>query len=109
MLGSVFVEKENKHKEEAGSRYNDKLIKAYKRTCDNYHAACERCERLEEILKRLKMEKTLGEEFERISDDPSCTEVMMEQMICEAHREKTIIASQAMEYIKHLRSLKYEM
>ena len=109
MLGTSFAEKENVCGDEISGRYNNKLIKAYKKTCENYYAACERCDKLSDILNTFKLEKAIREESENMPKISSYTETIMEQMVREAYREKSLIAAQAMEYIKHLRSLKYEM
>ena len=109
MLGTLLAEQGKEYGEEIVGQYNTKLIKAYKKTCDNYYAACERCERLSGILDKFRIEKAAREETGNFSKTTSYTETIMEQMVNEAYRERSVIAAQAMEYIKHLRSLKYEM
>jgi len=109
MLDMRRFEKKKENDTKDSDSHNNMLIKAYQQACNSYHAAYDRYDYLLRIYTRLQNETAEREAYEGPSATPSYGEVILKQMISEASREKSEIAIQAAEYIKHLRSSQYAM
>ena len=107
MLGAIHNEKINEDK-----MVNSKLIAAYQKAYESYHAACDRYDKLVQayrVLKGFTYGKAIDAEPDENDERLPHTERMIKRMIEEANNEKAVIADHARECIRHLRSLKYEM
>jgi hypothetical protein len=107
MQGTMTTE-QNNYDDKA---VNNRLIAAYQKAYDSYHAACDRYDKLVQAYTVLRRLKTDDESTVKGDDNDSLpyTEKIMRKMIEDADNEKSVIADHARECIKRLRSLKYEM
>jgi hypothetical protein len=107
MLGTMTTEQNNND----DKAVNNRLIAAYQKAYDSYHAACDRYDKLVQAYTVLKRLKTGDENAEKGDDNDSLpyTEKIMRKMIEDADNERSVIADHARECIRRLRTLKYNM